>query len=55
VSLKHNLAEIVRIDKELQALVRDPVVRITSTLRSELKRLKDERRGHVRAIQTSTP
>jgi hypothetical protein len=55
LSLARNLAEIVRIDKELQALVRDPEVRITSTLRSELGRLKDERSGHVRAIQTSKP
>jgi rRNA-processing protein FCF1 len=55
LTLAKALAEIVRIDKELQALVGDPVVRITSTLCSELRRLKDERSGHVRVIQNSKP
>lgn len=49
------MLEVTRIDKELRALVRDPVLRISSTFISEYRALKEKRRGYVQAIQAYQP
>jgi hypothetical protein len=51
VSLKDNLADIIRIDNLIRELVRSRSV-ITLSEINKFRQLKEERKQHVRAIQS---
>jgi hypothetical protein len=54
LSLANNLAEIVRIDRLIRELVTSRKVLTLSDL-GEMRRLRDERKNHVRVIQNYKP